>query len=283
MKSTKVFLADAGSTDGTQELAMSFAGHLNIEVIPGGLPSVGRNAGARRASTSYVLFIDADMELKDTTLLRRAMELAERRKLHCVTTNIWCSQGSTRDRVLYFANNIAQYGSLLVKPFSTGMFMLFEKAAFERLGGFHEQALYAEDYLLSKKVQNRKFGIVSGCIHTTNRRFKHGASKNRKHVSQDYAELLERQLFLARSRILAAEGLESNLRMDNGSPSRPYSFPADFAWGIATSSHQVEGGTLNNQWAAKGLEYFRNRVRGYFLVRLRVISAYNLRITSLAL
>lgn len=27
-------------------------------------------------------------------------------------------------------------------------------------------------------------------------------------------------------------------------------FPADFAWGVATSSHQVEGGNLNNQWAA---------------------------------
>ena len=50
--------------------------------------------------------------------------------------------------------------------------MLFEKAIFDRLGGFHEQALYAEDYLLSKKVRNRKFGIVSGCIHTTNRRFR---------------------------------------------------------------------------------------------------------------
>lgn len=172
MKSTKLFLADAGSTDGTQELAISFSDRLNIEVIPGGLPSVGRNAGARRAKTPYVLFIDADMELRDATLLRRAMELVERRRLHCVTTNIWCSQGSARDHVLYFANNIAQYGSLLVKPFSTGMFMLFEKETFDRLGGFHEQALYAEDYLLSKKVQNRKFGIVSGRIHTTNRRFR---------------------------------------------------------------------------------------------------------------
>ncbi|MBZ5505494.1 MAG: family 1 glycosylhydrolase [Acidobacteriia bacterium] len=27
-------------------------------------------------------------------------------------------------------------------------------------------------------------------------------------------------------------------------------FPADFAWGVATSSHQVEGGNSNNQWAA---------------------------------
>lgn len=172
MRFTKVLLADAGSNDGTPELALAFAGRLDIEVIPGGLPAVGRNAGARRAETPYVLFIDADMELKDATLVRRAIELAVRRKLECVTTNIWCSNGRLRDQALYVGNNIAQYGSLLVRPFSTGMFMLFEKAAFHRLGGFHEGALYAEDYLLSKKVPNRKFGIVSGRIHTTNRRFR---------------------------------------------------------------------------------------------------------------
>lgn len=168
----KVFVADAGSTDGTQQLALSFAGRLDIEVIPGGLPSVGRNAGARRATTPYVLFIDADMELKDSTLVRRAMELMQRRKLHCVTTNIWCSSGTVRDHMLYVANNVAQYGSKIVRPFSTGMFMLFEKATFDRLGGFHEGALYAEDYLLTKKVANRKFAVVSGRIHTTNRRFR---------------------------------------------------------------------------------------------------------------
>jgi glycosyltransferase involved in cell wall biosynthesis len=172
MRSTKVLVADAGSTDGTPELALAFAGRLDIEVIPGGLPAVGRNAGARRAETPYVLFIDADMELKDPTLVRRAIELAVRRKLECVTTNIWCSNGRLRDQALYVGNNIAQYGSLLVRPFSTGMFMLFEKTAFHRLGGFHEGALYAEDYLLSKKVPNRKFGIVSGRVHTTNRRFR---------------------------------------------------------------------------------------------------------------
>ena len=172
MPSTKVLVADAGSTDGTQSLAMSFRDRLNIEIIPGGLPSVGRNAGARMAQTPYVLFIDADMELKDPTLLRRAMELVQRRKLHCATTNIWCSKGSLRDQILYIGNNLAQYGSMLVRPFSTGMFMLFDRETFERLGGFHEGALYAEDYLLSKKVANWRFGIVRGRIHTTNRRFR---------------------------------------------------------------------------------------------------------------
>jgi len=172
LRHTKIFVADAGSTDGTQELALSFRDRLDIEVIPGGLPSVGRNAGARRAETPYVLFIDADMELKDPALLRRTMELSEQRHLHCVTTNIWCSGGSLRDNILYTLNDIAQYGSFLFRPFSTGMYMLFEKNAFERLGGFHEDALYAEDYLLSKKVRNWRFGVVRGRIHTTNRRFR---------------------------------------------------------------------------------------------------------------
>jgi glycosyltransferase involved in cell wall biosynthesis len=172
MCSVKVFVADAGSTDGTQQVVLSFADRLDVEVIPGGLPSVGRNAGARRATTPYILFIDADMELKDPTLVRRAMSLMERRKLHCVTTNIWCSNGTVRDHLLYLGSNIAQYGSFMVKPFSTGMFMLFDKATFDRLGGFHERALYAEDYLLTKKVSNRRFGIVTGRIHTTNRRFR---------------------------------------------------------------------------------------------------------------
>jgi beta-glucosidase len=39
--------------------------------------------------------------------------------------------------------------------------------------------------------------------------------------------------------------------MDTGPRDQSLSpFRADFAWGVATSSHQVEGGTTNNQWAA---------------------------------
>jgi beta-glucosidase len=34
----------------------------------------------------------------------------------------------------------------------------------------------------------------------------------------------------------------------NGKPDHP--FPPDFAWGVATSSHQVEGCNFNNQWSA---------------------------------
>lgn len=171
-RSCKVLVADAGSTDGTQEIVLGYRNRLDVEVIPGGLPSVGRNAGAYRAYSEYVLFIDADMELRDATLVRRAVAAMRDRGLHCVTTNIWCSDGSLLDHALYLGNDLVQYLSGWTKPFSTGMFMLFYRRRFLELGGFNERALYAEDYLLSKQVARSKFAIVPGTVLTTNRRFR---------------------------------------------------------------------------------------------------------------
>jgi glycosyltransferase involved in cell wall biosynthesis len=168
---TRVFVADAGSTDLTVESALLFADRLNISVIPGGLPSVGRNAGARRATTPYVLFMDADIELPDPTLLRRSVEKMKRKSLHCLTADIRCKCGQFVDGLMFRGNNAVQHFASFTKPFATGMFMLFDRVKFNELGGFDEKALYAEDYLLSKKISPLRFGIVSGHILTSNRRF----------------------------------------------------------------------------------------------------------------
>jgi glycosyltransferase involved in cell wall biosynthesis len=168
---TRILVADAGSTDGTVEAALSFRNRLQVEVVPGGLPSVGRNAGARLATTRYVLFLDADVELPEPTLLRRALWRMQRRGLHLATTNIACREGSFFDDLLYAGNNLMQRVGSFTKPFATGMFMLFDREAFWHLGGFNERALFAEDYLLSKGVARIRFRIVRGKILTTNRRF----------------------------------------------------------------------------------------------------------------
>src|SRR5437764_3723078 len=91
MSSTRVLVADASSTDGTPDIVRSFSDRLNVSVIRGGMPSVGRNQGAAQADTPYVLFIDADIELADPTLVRRCIERAQSKQLHCVTTNILCN------------------------------------------------------------------------------------------------------------------------------------------------------------------------------------------------
>ena len=171
MRNARLLVADANSTDGTPEVVNGFRVSLNISVIPGGLPSVGRNAGAALADTPYILFLDADIELASPSLVRRAVELAQSKKLHCVTTNILCREGSFADKMLYTGNDFFQYLSRLHHPFSTGMFMLFDKHRFDELGGFDERIHFAEDYHLSKQVARSKFGIVRGGVYTTNRRF----------------------------------------------------------------------------------------------------------------
>jgi glycosyltransferase involved in cell wall biosynthesis len=171
MSETRVIVADAGSTDGTVEVALSFRDRLLVEVIPGGLPSVGRNAGARLVTTKFLLFLDADVELPEPTLLRRALLRMRRKNLHLATTNIACRDGGFFDDALYAGNNFMQRIGSFTKPFATGMFMLFERDAFWALGGFNERALFAEDYLLSKCVARLRFRIVRGRVLTTNRRF----------------------------------------------------------------------------------------------------------------
>ncbi len=172
MRETRVLVADAGSTDKTVAVALGYGDRLRIEVIRGGLPAVGRNAGASLARSRYVLFLDADIEFSDRTLVRRAMEAMVDKDLLCCTTNIGCRLGGFFDDALYLANNAMQRIGSVMKPFATGMFMLFEREAFWKLGGFNEQALFAEDYLLSKQVPHARFAIVRGKVLTSNRRFR---------------------------------------------------------------------------------------------------------------
>ncbi|HEV2399733.1 MAG TPA: glycosyltransferase [Candidatus Sulfotelmatobacter sp.] len=172
MSSTRVLVADANSTDGTPEIVMSFRDRLDVSVIRGGLPSVGRNQGAAQADSEYVLFLDADIELADSSLVRRCVEKAQANHLHCLTTNIVCKDGGWVDKLFYAVNDCFQYMSYLHRPFATGMFMLFDKKKFWELGGFHEQILFGEDYKLSQQVERKRFAIVRGGVYTTNRRFK---------------------------------------------------------------------------------------------------------------
>jgi glycosyltransferase involved in cell wall biosynthesis len=172
LSDTRIFLADADSTDHTVQAAEGFSSSLAMTVIRGGLPSVGRNNGALNADSRYLLFVDADIELADPTLLRRAIHLMKHKSLHCVTTDIFCRDGGWADRFLFFCNNLAQRLSRFQRPFATGMFMLVDKNRFDELGGFDEQALYAEDYQLTRQISRSRFRVIRGGIYSTNRRFK---------------------------------------------------------------------------------------------------------------
>ncbi len=168
---TPIIVADAHSTDKTREVISGYQEKLNIKIVEGGLPSYGRNQGAKNSDSDFILFVDADIEIKDPTLITRAINLIKKKNLDCVTTYLKCPAGTWLDKLIYFLNNIIQFFSRLVAPYASGMFILFRQQKFNELGGFDEKAYYAEDYLLTKKVAFKKFGIIKGHIIVTNRRF----------------------------------------------------------------------------------------------------------------
>lgn len=165
-----IIIADAGSTDGTMDIIDRWRAKLNIRVIRGGLPAIGRNRGASIAKTEYILFMDADAEVYDIEMLSKSLGKMEKNKLHLLASKL--NSRYLIVKFLYKVNNILIWLSKFDKPFSVGMYMMMRKDIFTSLGGFPEDVMHCEDYLLSRKVDRSKFGIINKDVYSDDRRFK---------------------------------------------------------------------------------------------------------------
>ena len=128
--------------------------------------------GCTRIETGepYLLFIDADAEILDFDLISKSIDKMEKKELHLLSPTL--NSNNLIVKCLYKVNNVLTYLSKFDKPFCTGMFMLIRTDIFKSLGGFPEDVMHCEDYLLSKKVDRSKFGIINIDIYSDNRRFK---------------------------------------------------------------------------------------------------------------
>jgi len=169
-KDFDVIISDSNSTDNTINNIINHD-FKNITITNGGLPSVGRNNGAKKSSSKFLLFMDADTTIKDEKLIEKSINLMVNKKYDLVTTNINCRNNKTV-KFIYLLNNTFQLISKLDKPYSTGMYFMIRKEKFDELGGFNEDDQYAEDYNLSRKVDRKKFGVVKSFIYSDDRRFR---------------------------------------------------------------------------------------------------------------
>lgn len=169
IRGVDIIIADAKSTDSTISVINSFD-KLNIKIVEGGSPAVGRNIGSSLVSTSYVLFIDADVEIYKSDLIKSAYDMMCHGRLDLVTSKL--NSKILPVKILYTLTNWIINLSKFDRPFSTGSFMMMSMSSFRYNGGFQEDLLHCEDYFLSKKIEPHKFGVVDGFIWTDNRRFK---------------------------------------------------------------------------------------------------------------
>lgn len=169
IENVEVIVADISDDGTTYQLEVRNQDKFNLKIIQGGLPAKARNNGAQLVETPYVLFIDSDMFLLDSSLLTDAIKEMRLHKFDLLTTKVRTTSG--KYNYVFRTFDIIQKTSKRISPFCLGGFMLFRADTFNKLGGFDEQAQVSEDYLLSKQVEPKKFKILNRTIFTLPRRF----------------------------------------------------------------------------------------------------------------
>jgi glycosyltransferase involved in cell wall biosynthesis len=169
IENVEVIVADISDDGTTYQLEVRNQDKFNLKIIQGGLPAKARNNGAQLVETPYVLFIDSDMFLLDSSLLTDAIKEMRLHKFDLLTTKVRTTNG--KYNYVFRTFDMIQKISKRISPFCLGGFMLFRTDTFNRLGGFDEQAQVSEDYLLSKQVEPKKFKILNRTIFTLPRRF----------------------------------------------------------------------------------------------------------------
>ena len=171
----QIIVADAKSTDNTRSIVESigFELGLNIKIIDGGLPAVGRNAGAKLATTPYVLFLDADVTFTSRQVIKEALnEIIAGDYEMLSTTPVYKGEFDVRASIMFGINKYITWFLSKVEPFAIGGFTMVNRQLFIALGGYDEKVTQSEDWLLSKRILPHNFKLIPGLMTQDNRRFK---------------------------------------------------------------------------------------------------------------
>lgn len=136
----EVVVADAGSTDGTDDIAREYG----ARVVEGGMPARGRNNGARASKGEFLFFLDSDVKLPKDFVENAYGEMQER-YIDLATCEYRPLSNVPLDRALHELGNTMIRLSLRVDPRAPGYAIFTTQRLFDRVGGFDESITVAED------------------------------------------------------------------------------------------------------------------------------------------
>jgi len=151
----EIIIADAGSNDGTLELAKKY----DCRIVAGGLPAVGRNNGAKMAKGDYLLFLDADVILpKD--FLKIAINKFKNKNLDISSCLMTPLSSKKIDFILHNVVNIYLMITQYFYPHAPGFCILVKKDLHNAIKGFNEKIKLAEDHDYANRAgRSGKFRI----------------------------------------------------------------------------------------------------------------------------
>lgn len=168
-KDFEIILSDADSTDNTREIAKKYG----CKIIDGGLPSKGRNNGAKKAKFDLLLFLDADVLLHKDFLKKNVNEFNEK-KLDIAGVYSEPIEKSFISNLYISIMNFVQKISQKVYPLMPGYCLFVKKKPFDKVNGFDEKIIFNEDTdLIQRIAKTSKFRMLkSKKIKMSMRRFK---------------------------------------------------------------------------------------------------------------
>lgn len=153
----EIIVADAHSKDRTRAIAETHG----VRIVDGGLPSAGRNSGARVAKGELFLFLDADVILPDSSFLARITKEFERKKLDIATAFVKPLSPRTIDHVMHEIYNVYAVAIQKIVPHVPGFFTFVRRTIHEKIKGFNEALSFAEDHEYARRASKvGKFGIL---------------------------------------------------------------------------------------------------------------------------
>lgn len=141
LRPAQIIVADAGSTDGSADLARA----RGAQVVKGGRPGPGRNAGAKAAIGDLLLFLDADVVPTPGFLARAVGEFVDH-GLTVATTAIEALEDDPANEVLAETTNVYLQVVQGFSPHAPGFCILVKRSVHEKIGGFNEKVKLAEDH-----------------------------------------------------------------------------------------------------------------------------------------
>lgn len=146
-KNYEIIVSDAQSNDQTRKIANDYG----CQVVEGGLPSIGRNNGAKIAQGDILLFLDADIILP-LNFIKDTLQEFTQKKLGLATVNYLPLSNKLIDKILLkLYNNFAKIIQFF-DPHAAGMCIFCRQDIFRQTNGFNEKLLLGEDYEFCRRA-----------------------------------------------------------------------------------------------------------------------------------
>lgn len=153
-----VVVVDGKSTDDTLVVAHGFKNKIaDLTVVASDKPGVSRqrNLGASIGKADWLVFVDADSVLLPNFFERISVYI-DRKHSRFFTTWSKADSEDPTEAIIGFLGNIFVEGSVLIdRPWAPGPLTVVRRDVFDMVGGYDENATFAEDHDLSMMIFER--------------------------------------------------------------------------------------------------------------------------------